>query len=124
VRDATGKVVCNVEEKDATDTQRKITEVNTGILCLPATHLASWLAALSNNNAQGEYYLTDLLGMAVHAGVPVHTVSPQHDWEVAGVNSKVQLAALERLWQQHMAEQLMTVAVMCVLMSAASSKGK
>lgn len=107
VRDATGKVICNVEEKDATDAQRKITEVNTGILCLPASHLSSWLAALSNNNAQGEYYLTDLLGMAVQAGVPVHTVTPQHNWEVAGVNSKVQLAALERVWQQHLAEQLM-----------------
>lgn len=107
VRDEAGNVVCNVEEKDATDEQRKITEVNTGILCLPACHLPDWLGALSNNNAQGEYYLTDLLAMAVKAGVPVHTVSPQHDWEVAGVNSKVQLAMLERVWQQHQAEQLM-----------------
>jgi bifunctional UDP-N-acetylglucosamine pyrophosphorylase/glucosamine-1-phosphate N-acetyltransferase len=107
VRDDVGNVVCNVEEKDATDAQRKITEVNTGILCLPACHLTEWLGALSNNNAQGEYYLTDLLGMAVKAGVPVHTVSPKHGWEVAGVNSKVQLATLERIWQQHKAEQLM-----------------
>lgn len=107
VRDDIGKVLCNVEEKDATDTQRKITEVNTGILCLPAKYLAGWLAALSNNNAQGEYYLTDLLGMAVKEGVPVHTVQPVHDWEVAGVNSKVQLATLEREWQQYQAEQLM-----------------
>lgn len=107
VRDGTGKVLCNVEEKDATDEQRKITEINTGILCLPAKHLAGWLGALSNQNAQGEYYLTDLLGMAVQAGVPVHTVNPQHDWEVAGVNSKVQLAVLERVWQRHQAEQLM-----------------
>lgn len=107
VRDAAGQVQCNVEEKDATDTQRQITEVNTGILCLPAKHLAGWLGALSNDNAQGEYYLTDLLGMAVKAGVPAHTVTPQHDWEVAGVNSKVQLAALERVWQEHQAEQLM-----------------
>ena len=107
VRDGTGKVLCNVEEKDATDEQRKITEINTGILCLPAKHIAGWLGALSNQNAQGEYYLTDLLGMAVQAGVPVHTVNPQHDWEVAGVNSKVQLAVLERVWQRHQAEQLM-----------------
>lgn len=107
VRDAAGKVVCNVEEKDATDAQRKITEVNTGILCLPAAHVQTWLAALSNNNAQGEYYLTDLLAMAVQAGVLVHTVTPQYDWEVAGVNSKGQLATLERIWQQHQAEQLM-----------------
>ena len=111
VRDTTGQVVCNVEEKDATDEQRKITEVNTGILCLPTRHLAAWLGALSNANAQGEYYLTDLLGMAVQAGVPVHTVSPIHDWEVAGVNSKVQLAALERVWQRHQAEQLMVEGV-------------
>jgi len=107
VRDGAGNVVCNVEEKDATEAQRKISEVNTGILCLPARHLADWLGALSNNNAQAEYYLTDLLGMAVQAGVPVHTVSPGHDWEVAGVNSKAQLAGLERAWQQHQAEQLM-----------------
>ncbi|MFM8797889.1 MAG: bifunctional UDP-N-acetylglucosamine diphosphorylase/glucosamine-1-phosphate N-acetyltransferase GlmU [Fluviibacter sp.] len=111
VRDAAGKVVCNVEEKDATDEQRRITEVNTGILCLPAQRLASWLGALSNQNAQGEYYLTDLLAMAVQQGVPVHTVSPGHDWEVAGVNSKAQLAALERAWQLHQAEGLLEAGV-------------
>lgn len=111
VRDTAGQVLCNVEEKDATDAQRQITEVNTGILCLPASHVASWLGALSNNNAQGEYYLTDLLAMAVQAGVSVHTVTPQHDWEVAGVNSKGQLALLERVWQQHQAEQLMVEGV-------------
>ncbi|MFM7123468.1 MAG: bifunctional N-acetylglucosamine-1-phosphate uridyltransferase/glucosamine-1-phosphate acetyltransferase, partial [Fluviibacter sp.] len=111
VRDAAGKVVCNVEEKDATDEQRRITEVNTGILCLPAQRLAAWLGALSNQNAQGEYYLTDLLAMAVQQGVPVHTVSPGHDWEVAGVNSKAQLAALERAWQLHRAEGLLEAGV-------------
>ena len=107
VRDAAGDVLCNVEEKDATAEERQITEVNTGILCLPARHLANWLGALSNQNAQGEYYLTDLLAMAVQQGVPVHAVSPGYDWEVAGVNSKAQLAALERAWQLHQADALL-----------------
>lgn len=111
VRDAVGNVRCNVEEKDATDEQRRITEVNTGILCLPARYLTTWLGALSNQNAQGEYYLTDLLAMAVQQGVPVHTVAPGHDWEVAGVNSKAQLASLERAWQGHQAEGLLDAGV-------------
>lgn len=107
VRDAEGDVQSIVEEKDATPEQRKICEVNTGILLVPTDSLRAWLARLQNNNAQGEYYLTDIVAMAVADGVEVHTVQPSHIWEVEGVNSKAQLAQLERTWQQVLAEQLL-----------------
>jgi bifunctional UDP-N-acetylglucosamine pyrophosphorylase/glucosamine-1-phosphate N-acetyltransferase len=107
VRDAEGDVQRIIEEKDATPEQRKICEVNTGILLVPTKQLRDWLARLQNNNAQGEYYLTDILAMAVADGVEVHTVQPSHIWEVEGINSKTQLAQLERTWQQVQAEQLL-----------------
>ena len=111
VRNDEGDVRCIVEEKDATPEQREITEINTGILLAPAAHLRSWLGKLRNDNAQQEYYLTDIVAMAVSDGVPVHAVQPAHDWEVEGVNSKVQLAALERTWQQVQAARLLTQGV-------------
>lgn len=95
VRNAQGDVQCIVEEKDASPEQREIAEVNTGILLAPAQNLREWLANLQNNNSQREYYLTDIVAMAVAQGIPVHTVQPAHSWEVEGVNSKVQLAALD-----------------------------
>lgn len=82
VRDAQGDVQCIVEEKDATPEQREIREVNTGILLAPTGQLRMWLAKLGNNNAQGEYYLTDIVAMAVQQGVAVHTVQPAQRWEV------------------------------------------
>jgi bifunctional UDP-N-acetylglucosamine pyrophosphorylase/glucosamine-1-phosphate N-acetyltransferase len=100
VRDAQGDVQRIVEEKDATPEQREIREVNTGILLASTGILREWLAQLQNNNAQGEYYLTDIVGMAVQQGVAVRTVQPAHEWEIHGVNSKAQLATLERAWQQ------------------------
>jgi bifunctional UDP-N-acetylglucosamine pyrophosphorylase/glucosamine-1-phosphate N-acetyltransferase len=103
MRDNSGRVVSIVEEKDATPEQRAICEVNTGILAAPTRLLRSWLAKLQNNNTQGEYYLTDIVAMAVAQGVVVSTTQPAHSWEVMGVNSKVQLAELERLWQQEQA---------------------
>ena len=107
VRDGAGKVCQIVEEKDATVQQRAIQEVNTGILMAPTRLLREWLAKLQNNNAQGEYYLTDIVAMAVAQGVAVHTAQPAHIWEVLGVNSKAQLAELERTWQQGEAARLM-----------------
>ena len=107
VRDGAGKVRQIVEEKDATAQQRAIQEVNTGILMAPTRLLREWLAKLQNNNAQGEYYLTDVVAMAVAQGVAVHTAQPAHLWEVLGVNSKAQLAELERTWQQGEAARLM-----------------
>ena len=107
VRDAAGNVTRIVEQKDASPTELGIREINTGIMALPTARLGQWLAALSNNNAQQEYYLTDIVGMAVAAGVPIRTAHPQGEWEVLGVNSKVQLAELERIAQRRTAEQLM-----------------
>ncbi len=105
------RVVQIVEQKDANAEQLKITEVNTGILCVPNALLHAWLPALKNNNAQGEYYLTDLIGLANAAGVEINAVHPDTLWEVEGVNDKVQLAALERVWQQAQANALMRAGV-------------
>ncbi len=102
-----GKIVRIVEEKDASEAERAIREINSGIMCIPTVHLKKWLAALSNNNAQGEYYLTDIVAQAVADGVPVVSAQPSAEWEVAGVNSKVQLAELERRHQLNIANALL-----------------
>ncbi len=111
VRDQQGDVQCIVEEKDATAEQREIREVNTGILLAPTEKLRTWLGNLGNNNAQGEYYLTDVVAMAVQQGLTVHTVQPAHRWEVEGINNKMQLADLERVLQQNVAAKLMAQGV-------------
>jgi len=102
-----GNIVRIVEEKDANELERAIREINSGIMCIPTAHLKRWLAALSNNNAQGEYYLTDIVAQAVADGVPVVSAQPSAEWEVAGVNSKVQLAELERRHQLNIANALL-----------------
>jgi bifunctional UDP-N-acetylglucosamine pyrophosphorylase/glucosamine-1-phosphate N-acetyltransferase len=111
VRNENGDVLSIVEEKDATPEQREIVEVNTGILLAPTRLLRAWLAKLRTNNTQGEYYLTDIVGMAVEDGVVVHTVQPNHEWEIHGINSKSQLAVLERTWQQVEAQRLLVQGV-------------
>jgi bifunctional UDP-N-acetylglucosamine pyrophosphorylase/glucosamine-1-phosphate N-acetyltransferase len=103
----TGEVAAIVEEKDASGSQRRIGEINTGIMAVPNRHLHRWLSKLENNNAQGEYYLTDIVAMAVGDGVKVETVNPADIWETTGVNSKVQLAALERIYQTAQANKLL-----------------
>ena len=107
VRDVAGNVTRIVEQKDASASQLAIREINTGIMALPTARLGEWLGALSNDNAQKEYYLTDIVGMAVAAGLTIRTTPAQGEWEVLGVNSKVQLAQLERIAQRRSAEQLM-----------------
>ena len=107
VRNEAGQVVRIVEQKDATAEERAIREINTGIMAMPTSRLEAWLGRLSSNNAQNEYYLTDIVGMAVEAGLPVRTANPEYEWEVLGVNSKVQLAELERIAQLRTAEKLM-----------------
>ena len=107
VRDANDKVVAIVEQKDASASELLIQEVNTGILLAPNNHLQTWLANLTNDNAQGEYYLTDIIAMAARDGVEIVTVNPENEAEVAGVNDRVQLAALERELQQQQAISLM-----------------
>ncbi len=102
-----GEVFAIVEEKDATEQERLINEVNTGIMVLPTRYLERWLNELGNQNAQGEYYLTDVIARAVSEGVPVKTARSTSATEVEGVNNKVQLAALERAFQKENALRLM-----------------
>jgi len=111
VRDEAGRIVSIVEHKDATPAQHKITEVNTGILCAPTSHLKSWLGRLSNDNAQGEYYLTDVVGFSVADGVPVGAAHPGAAWETLGVNSRVQQAQLERTFQREQARRQLEAGV-------------
>lgn len=101
------RIVRIVEQKDADDNERKIREINTGILVAPTRKLKEWLSRLSNDNAQREYYLTDIIAQAVHDGVLVESSQPAHAWETLGVNSKVQLAQLERIYQNNIANQLL-----------------
>ena len=107
IRDADNQVVQIVEEKDADAAQKAIREVNTGIFVLPNQYLGGWLNALQSNNAQGEYYLTDVVAFAVRDGVAVtpHPVSAHH--LAAGVNNKMQLAELERIFQRSQAQPLL-----------------
>lgn len=107
VRGATGEVVRIVEQKDADDDERLIDEINTGIVVTPTAPLAGWLDALENNNAQGEYYLTDVVESAIAAGHAVVTAQPDAEWETLGVNSKQQLAVLERVYQRNAADTLL-----------------
>ncbi len=106
VRDQ-NKIVRIVEQKDATDLERQIREVNTGIVVAPTRQLKDWLSRLSNHNAQGEYYLTDIISLAVSDNVIIESAQPSHAWETLGVNSKVQLAELERIHQLNLAHQLL-----------------
>ena len=101
------RIVRIVEQKDANEAERAITEVNTGILIAPTRALKRWLGQLSNHNAQKEYYLTDIIAMAVNDDVPVASAQPAHVWETLGVNSKVQLAELERIHQRNIANSLL-----------------
>jgi bifunctional UDP-N-acetylglucosamine pyrophosphorylase/glucosamine-1-phosphate N-acetyltransferase len=102
-----GAIVRIVEEKDASPNERNIQEINSGILVAPTAKLRKWLAALKNTNAQGEYYLTDIVAQAVDEGVEVVSAHPGAPWEVLGVNSKTQLAQLERIHQNNIAQALL-----------------
>ncbi|MFZ4966888.1 bifunctional UDP-N-acetylglucosamine diphosphorylase/glucosamine-1-phosphate N-acetyltransferase GlmU [Pseudomonas gingeri] len=111
VRNDQGKACAIVEQKDANEAQRAITEGNTGILALPARRLGDWMSRLSNNNAQGEYYLTDVIAMAVGDGLVVETEQPHDAMEVQGANDRKQLAELERHYQKRAALRLMAQGV-------------
>ena len=101
------KIQAIVEHKDASNAQRQIQEINTGIYCVSNAKLHQWLPKLSNNNAQGEYYLTDIVAMAIADGLEVASVEPERAFEVEGVNDRIQLAALEREFQAYQAKLLM-----------------
>ena len=106
-----GKVVAIVEQKDATDAQKAITEINSGIYCVDNALLHKYLPILSNDNAQGEYYLTDIVKLAVADGVTIATIAPEHEFEIEGVNDRIQLAALERTYQAHQIHALQIAGV-------------
>ena len=108
VRGADGAIEAIVEDKDCSEAQRSIREINTGMLVLPTARLAGWLDELKNGNAQGEYYLTDVIALARRDGVRVHGMKVADSWQAAGVNNKVQLAELERVLQRTQAEALLT----------------
>ncbi|MBM3395572.1 MAG: UDP-N-acetylglucosamine diphosphorylase/glucosamine-1-phosphate N-acetyltransferase, partial [Betaproteobacteria bacterium] len=107
IRDVSGKFLRMVEEKDATAEEKAVREINTGIVAAPTAMLIDWLKALRNNNVQKEYYLTDIVPQAVAAGLTVQSVNAANEWEIAGVNSRTQLAELERRYQLEYAEKLM-----------------
>ncbi|MGJ8688675.1 MAG: bifunctional UDP-N-acetylglucosamine diphosphorylase/glucosamine-1-phosphate N-acetyltransferase GlmU [Gammaproteobacteria bacterium] len=111
IRDEQQRAVAIVEEKDANATQKNIRETNSGILAAPAKKLKQWLAALSPKNAQGEYYLTDIIAMAVHDHCAVETLTVDDELEVLGVNNKVQLSQLERHFQKRNAQALLLAGV-------------
>jgi bifunctional UDP-N-acetylglucosamine pyrophosphorylase/glucosamine-1-phosphate N-acetyltransferase len=111
LRDSAGHVARIVEEKDASDAERAIREVNTGILAAPRSHLERWLAGLGNDNAQREYYLTDIVAAAVRDGVAIEVRQPAAAYECLGVNSKAELASLERLYQMNHANRLLEAGV-------------
>jgi bifunctional UDP-N-acetylglucosamine pyrophosphorylase/glucosamine-1-phosphate N-acetyltransferase len=107
IRDEYHQVSAIVEEKDASDLQRQITEINTGIYCVPAKKLAKWLPKLKNDNAQKEYYLTDIVGLARKEKMAINVSEPREIEEIYGVNSRAELARLERIYQGFMVRALM-----------------
>jgi bifunctional UDP-N-acetylglucosamine pyrophosphorylase/glucosamine-1-phosphate N-acetyltransferase len=111
VRDAAGRVKRMVELRDASPVEREIREINAGFYALSAKRLSAWLKKIDNRNAQKEYYLTDLVGLAVAEGVPVVAVKAGDAWEAAGVNSKGELAALERQYQKAVSQKLLDTGV-------------
>lgn len=111
LRDHNGHICGIVEQKDATAEQLTIKEVNTGIFLLPLDYLQKWLPQLTNNNAQGEYYLTDIIALAVANNVVITSINPPHIEEVLGINDRLQLIQLERYFQRQQAEKLLCAGV-------------
>ena len=124
VRDKEGLVENITEEKDASDELKKINEVNTGILAVKAGLLKNWLSKLDNNNAQEEYYLTDVIAMAVNDNYVVETTQPENEYEVMGVNNRLQLAELERYYQKELANELMADGITLADPSRIDVRGK
>ncbi|NSL19409.1 bifunctional UDP-N-acetylglucosamine diphosphorylase/glucosamine-1-phosphate N-acetyltransferase GlmU [Tatlockia micdadei] len=107
IRNESGEIQAIIEEKDATAEQKQIKEIYSGICCAPAADLARWLPKLNAHNAQGEYYLTDIIAMAVAENLPITSIQAKDIMEIQGVNNRLQLQQLERVWQKQVAEQLM-----------------
>jgi bifunctional UDP-N-acetylglucosamine pyrophosphorylase/glucosamine-1-phosphate N-acetyltransferase len=124
VRDENNQVVSIVEQKDAKEAELMITEVNTGVMAVNSAQLQAWLPLLSNSNAQGEYYLTDIIAMAKSQGVSINTEQPSHEWEVLGVNDRRQQAQLERIYQTTIAEKLLVDGVTLIDPSRFDCRGE
>ncbi|MBK8338188.1 MAG: bifunctional UDP-N-acetylglucosamine diphosphorylase/glucosamine-1-phosphate N-acetyltransferase GlmU [Sterolibacteriaceae bacterium] len=124
IRDQRGCVQRIVEQKDASPDELRVCEINTGILVAPVARLRIWLERIGNRNAQGEYYLTDIVGLAVGDGVEVVTAHPGHEWETLGVNSKAQLAEMERIFQRALAERLLEQGVTLIDPSRIDIRGE
>ncbi len=107
IRDADGHVVRIIEQKDASDEERAVREINTGMMAVPAARLGAWLQRVNTENAQGEYYLTDIVELAVADGIDITTVQAGSPEEVMGINDRIQLARLERYYQREAAKRLM-----------------
>lgn len=107
IRDDNKEIICIVEDKDASNEEKKIQEINTGMMVVDAKAMKLWVEKLENNNAQSEYYLTDIIEMAVKDGVRINSVQPYSELEVRGINDRVQLSELERYYQLIQAHQLM-----------------
>jgi len=107
VRDSTGNIAAIVEEKDASVNQKQIKEIYSGICCVQATDFARWLPQLGSNNAQGEYYLTDIIALAAAEKTPILSLCTEDVTEIQGVNNRLELQRLERIWQRRQAEQLL-----------------
>lgn len=106
-RNAEGQIRAIVEEKDATPEQKMIREIYTGICCVKAKYLKRWLPLLSTQNAQKEYYLTEIINHAVHDSIPIESLEPQYLFEIQGINTLTELQSLERIWQNHLGTQLL-----------------
>lgn len=117
-------IIAIVEDKDLNIDQQKIKEINTGIMVIPNANLHEWLPKLENKNSQKEYYLTDIVALAAKAGKKIEAAHPSNNWEVLGVNSKVQLAALERAHQKNYAEKLLEQGITLIDPSRIDVRGK
>ena len=117
-------VIAIVEDKDTNIDQQKIKEINTGIMVIPNANLHEWLPKLENKNSQKEYYLTDIVAFAAKAGEKIEAAHPSNNWEVLGVNNKVQLAELERTYQKNYAEKLLEKGVTLIDPSRIDVRGK
>ncbi|OUS15570.1 UDP-N-acetylglucosamine diphosphorylase/glucosamine-1-phosphate N-acetyltransferase [Gammaproteobacteria bacterium 50_400_T64] len=124
LRNQAGDVTGIIEQKDAAPEQLKITEVNTGVMAMTAVDLKTWLPKINNNNAQKEYYLTDVIGLARAAGREINTYAPEAVEEVEGVNSRAQLVTLERYYQQQIANKLLDSGVTVIDPSRFDSRGE
>lgn len=124
LRNEQGEIQAIIEEKDATPSQRQIHEIYTGLCCARACDLQRWLPQLSTHNAAGEYYLTNIIEQAVHEGLKIASIEPEHLFEVQGVNTLVQLNQLERDWQEHLARRLMNNGVQIADISRLDIRGQ